>query len=659
VLDHDASGYLSVINYAEQGLNQIKRLETYPNTISVLGKRQDWATHLGISQVINKDAVISGDIGYSRSTGYLSNPYKGVNIVFDVPDNQSFLPPGAAYRGSLRAILEQRPEVRNQWSLGGRFVQYINPLDAAFHLDYRFNADDWGIHAHTFEADWVQPLGSGWTLTPRIRYYSQEAANFYTPWLLARQAYIQKNDANGNNIGLPYDSRKFRNLANPTADYSKYFSSDHRLSGYGALSGGITIAKRFARGITLETGFEYYTHQGSLKIGGDGEGSYANFDYWLANAALKVDLNALSLSGGGDHQGSHHAHHHGVHAPAGVMFDHMLPKAGNFMLGYRYMWNSQSGAMLNGTQRITDPAIVAGGCGGDPCYLTPDSMTMSMHMLDLMVAPADWLTLMLMPQWMDMGMNMRKLSGAPDLGATDSNLGNHITHHLQNSHETGGLGDLGLYAIFNMYDDGVHHLHITPGFTAPTGDVDIRLRRNHGIDGGFIHYGMQLGSGTWDFKPSVTYTGHLEDWSWGAQASGAVRMEKQNESGYRFGDIFQATAWGSYNLTHWLTASIRGLYTVQGGISGQFPGANSNSVNPFYNKDGSPTSILKFGPQDYPQNYGGRHWDIGFGLSAVVPSGDLAGNRISVEWLQPVEDDVNGFQLERDGTLSATWSKTF
>lgn len=62
---------------------------------------------------------------------------------------------------------------------------------------------------------------------------------------------------------------------------------------------------------------------------------------------------------------------------------------------------------------------------------------------------------------------------------------------------------------------------------------------------------------------------------------------------------------------------------------------------------------------DYPANYGGKYWDVGFGLSAVVPSGDLAGNRISVEWLQPVEDDVNGYQLERDGALSATWNVTF
>lgn len=325
------------------------------------------------------------------------------------------------------------------------------------------------------------------------------------------------------------------------------------------------------------------------------------------------------------------------------------------------MWNSQSGAMLHGTDRVSDQQIVAAGCGGDPCYLTPDSMSMSMHMLDLMYAPTDWLTLMLMPQFVDMDMDMRKLDGAPNLGAIDSILGNHVTHHVQNGHETGGIGDLGMYALFRLFDNGSHHVHATVGLSAPTGDVDIQLRRNHGVDGGFIHYGMQLGSGTWDFKPSLTYTGHTDNWSWGAQASGTVRMEEQNESGYSLGDLFQATAWGSYNLTSWLTASLRGVYTLQGSINGQFTGSGGQFTDPggLFNGSQGPVSIYKFGPQDYPQNYGGRFWDVGFGLSAMVPSGDLAGNRFSVEWLQPVEDDVNGYQLERDGALSATWSLAF
>ncbi len=709
-LDHD--------DYTSKRLIPENQKKIQDGRFIVHGNRQDWAPHLGLTQVLNKDALLSADVSYTRSTGYLSNPYKGVAIAFIDPDPiiQFDAPPGG-FVANLNSYYEQRPEVKNQWSMGGHYVQFINLLNAALHFDYRFSADDWGTQMHTFEADWVQPLGNGWSVTPRIRYYSQDAANFYAPYLVTNQgqtssiidpvrgrAYINWNDTSGalyfDNATLPIptdtqgnpvfnpftgnavvdaqgnvvtDPAIANNVAPATQSFDRnklpaYFSSDQRLSGFGTLSGGVTVTKQFAKGVSIETGFEYYTHQGSLKIGGDGEGAYTNFDYWVANAALKVNLEALALRVGsrGYTHDDHQQHSHGHHAPAGVMFDHMLPKAGDFMAGYRYMYSSQNGHILHESNPVSDQMIVRDGCNdGAGCFLTPDSMVMHMHMLDLMYAPTDWLTLMLMPQFVDMSMSMRKLDGAPavDLG---HGLGGHLVHHIQNGHDTGGIGDLGMYALFKVFDNGTHHIHATLGLSAPTGDVDIQLKRNHQLDGGYIHYGMQLGSGTWDFKPSVTYTGQLEQWSWGAQANGTVRMENQNESGYALGDIFQATAWGGYNLSHWLTASVRGVYTVQGGIKSAFTGSSGgqfvdHNTPPDVNGTSYPvySSILKYGPMDYPSNYGGQYWDAGFGLSAFIPSGDLAGNRVSVEWLQPVSDDVNGYQLKRDGALSATWSYHF
>jgi seryl-tRNA synthetase len=71
------------------------------------------------------------------------------------------------------------------------------------------------------------------------------------------------------------------NYANLPSNYS----SDHRLSGYGALSGGLMVSKKFAKGVALEAGAEYYTHAGSLKLGGGGEGAYADFNSYMVNAA--------------------------------------------------------------------------------------------------------------------------------------------------------------------------------------------------------------------------------------------------------------------------------------------------------------------------------------------------------------------------------------
>ena len=42
-----------------------------------------------------------------------------------------------------------------------------------------------------------------------------------------------------------------------------------------------------------------------------------------------------------------------------------------------------------------------------------------------------------------------------------------------------------------------------------------------------------------------------------------------------------------------------------------------------------------------------------------MPIAGLKDNRLSFEWLQPVEDDFNGYQLERDGSLSVSFSLKF
>lgn len=668
ILDHDATPYIYDTSSGLRAYNSTStnsQIELEGGNRVLTGNRQDWATTLGLTQVLNKNALIETGVGYTRSTGYLANPYKAVETVFINPEQT-----GDILSGLAIGLLEKRPDERNQLTANMRYVQYIDGLDASVHFDYRFFHDDWGINAHTFEADWSQPLGHGWTVTPRIRYYSQDAADFYTPYQVSLQSYSRPAvDANGNRIllnadapnnGLEYvydpssgnyidqnGGRIHETQFNPlpkTAYFDpnklpSHYSSDHRLSGYGALSGGITVSKQFAKGVTLEAGAEYYTHAGSLKLGGSGEGDYADFDFYMVNAALKVDLSALAPTGGDEHAHHHHAHH-GGHAPAGVMFDHMLSKAGDFMIGYRYMYSTQAGDMLHGTSEISDPVIVSNGCEGNPCFLAPSGMNMHMHMLDLMYAPTDWLNLMLMPQFVDMDMTMRRLGGAPaPSNETEREL---ITHHTLHESETGGVGDTGLYAMFKLFDTPNHHLHATLGISAPTGDVGIRLRDTHRIEAGFIHYGMQLGSGTWDFKPSITYTGQMDRWSWGAQLSGTKRLEDKNDSGFAFGDIFQSTAWGSYNLLDWLSASVRGVYTVQGSVRGEF-------IEPFN----------PLGPMDYPSSQGGRYWDVGFGVNAVVPSGSLAGNRLGVEWIQPVDDDVNGYQLPRDGALSATWSYAF
>lgn len=156
-------------------------------------------------------------------------------------------------------------------------------------------------------------------MTPRFRYYSQTSADFYAPVFFE----LYQEDVYNNETGeVIVPGRYIKKLP-------EIYSSDQRLSGFGTLSGGVTVSKQFSKGVSLETGFEYYTHQGGLKLGGGGEGKFADFDFWVANAALKVNLDALTGSGGSLH--TIHSGHHHSNAPAGIMFDHALEKSGDFM----------------------------------------------------------------------------------------------------------------------------------------------------------------------------------------------------------------------------------------------------------------------------------------------------------------------------------------
>jgi hypothetical protein len=323
------------------------------------------------------------------------------------------------------------------------------------------------------------------------------------------------------------------------------------------------------------------------------------------------------------------------------MFAHMLPKAGDWMAGLRASAMRQAGPFRHGAQTVDDAQLRVSGCGSTPCLAAPSWMNMSMYMLELMYAPADWLTLMVMPTYMNMDMQSRGLLTSTEQAALPPDVQAMYTHHTGHQHTSGGIGDTGLYATFRLLDTPGTRAHVTLGVTAPTGNVGLRYRDTHQIDAGYQHYGMQIGSGTWDTNPSITYLRTAGPWFWGAQASTVIRMQSANASGYALGDVAQGTAWVGWSSETGLSATLRAAYTWQGAIRGAFDG-----------------TIYKLSPLDEPSNYGGRFWDVGVGLNYAF-QGTLAGNQLGIEWLQPVHDDFNGYQLTRRGTLTAVWNYAF
>jgi hypothetical protein len=258
-------------------------------------------------------------------------------------------------------------------------------------------------------------------------------------------------------------------------------------------------------------------------------------------------------------------------------------------------------------------------------------MGMTMHMLDLMLGLSERASLMLMPQYMTMRMDSRLIEGQ---GPADP-----ATHFGR--HESGGLGDTQLHLLLALKDSPDGRWLLGLGLSVPTGDTGLSHRRSHQQVPGAMDYAMQTGSGTWDLLPSLTWLRSAGPWGWGLQL-GATRRLDRNDAGYALGDRWQAAGWVSRRLAPSLSATLRASRSVDGPIRGERRDAHPQ---------GSPT--------DHAANHGGRLDELGLGLVVDRLPGGHQGSTLGIEWLQPLRQDVRGYQLGRGRGLVLSWSHHF
>lgn len=330
------------------------------------------------------------------------------------------------------------------------------------------------------------------------------------------------------------------------------------------------------------------------------------------------------------------------HAPIGVMGDH-LHKKGEVMLSYRFMRMDMDGNRI-GTSSVS-PAEIATtvpnrffGLPMQPPTLrvVPTDMSMDMHMFGAMYAPTDRVTLMAMIPYISKSMNHLTFAGP----AGTTVLGGFQTN-------TQGLGDIKVSALVGIYDrniDGTsHRAHLNIGLSLPTGSItetDQILTPMGGRPTVRLPYSMQLGSGTYDLLPGITYSGHRGRMGWGAQARGVIRLDT-NDEGYSLGDEYAVTAWASYQPTPAWSFSGR----IEGKTLGRIDGQDPLIVGPVQTAD--------------PDNYGGETVMLFAGLNYAAQRGALRGYRFALEAGLPIYRDLNGPQLETDWTITAGWQYAF
>ena len=326
----------------------------------------------------------------------------------------------------------------------------------------------------------------------------------------------------------------------------------------------------------------------------------------LFTALTLISISFFSISSA--HEGPWTAARPDGHAPISVMGDHMH-KMGEWMVSYRYMSMEMEG-LLKGSDSVA-PTMMATGFMTN---MLPTEMTMDMHMFGTMYAISNKWTLMGMLNFLDNEMSM-------PMGKMDSN----------------GLGDIKIAGLYDLaqWDSG-RRMHLNLGLSLPAGSIDEKDSMSR-----VLGYGMQLGSGTYDFHPAITYLSQTENYSYGAQLGGILRIG-ENDQDYTLGNKFEAALWGARKITDSLSASAKLDYSTQSEIDGSDTRLDTRNM-------------MMASPSFQTASQGRDITSFGLGLNYYFQNGGLSGHRLAAEWETPIDQKVNGVQLELDSVWTLGW----
>ena len=124
---------------------------------------------LGWTQVVNRKMLMQFNYGFANTDGYLTDPFKILSVVDDNGITQDL-------------VYENRPDSKTQHSIFGMMKYHLD--ESVFDISYRYLTNDWDIKSHTIDAHWLLFADEGSFWQPHIRFYQQDAAEFYTPFLV-------------------------------------------------------------------------------------------------------------------------------------------------------------------------------------------------------------------------------------------------------------------------------------------------------------------------------------------------------------------------------------------------------------------------------------------------------------------------------------------
>lgn len=289
------------------------------------------------------------------------------------------------------------------------------------------------------------------------------------------------------------------------------------------------------------------------------------------------------------------------------------------MLSYRFMHMEMQGNR-KGNDNVSTAEVLS------DFVVTPTNMDMDMHMFGLMYGLNEKITLMAMAPYVELSMDHLTRMGA------------------EFTTSSSGIGDVKLSGMYEFFRNQRHSAHFNLGLGLPTGNID--ERDDTPLGNVVLPYPMQIGSGSYDLLTGLTYTGMRSKSSWGAQIMGTFRLE-DNDENYSLGDRLQFSAWMARRWTLNISTSLR------------------INVQSWGNIDGADNRIARFNPMGVaivptaqPELRGGSRVDLIAGTNISLP-GVLTGHRLALEFALPVQQNLDGPQLETDWLLTVGWQRAF
>ncbi len=116
----------------------------------------------------------------------------------------------------------------------------------------------------------------------------------------------------------------------------------------------------------------------------------------------------------------------------------------------------------------------------------------------------------------------------------------------------------------------------------------------------------------------------------------------ENDRGWTRGNAYDAQIWMAYRFTDWVSGSARISYLKSGDLEGA-----DESIDVFSS------------PLGHPDLQSGTRVEIPIGLNLLFREGALEGQRLGIELIIPLHQDLNGPQLIPSSGVAVAWGVTF